>query len=74
MLTSYSDFDEYPTKRPQHDLDFNAIPVGEGDDENFAEYGGEPSKFNEDGSFIGTYSKDMEKVPLRQSNSTESLV
>ncbi|PVD32184.1 hypothetical protein C0Q70_07613 [Pomacea canaliculata] len=68
------DFDEYPTKRPQHDLDFNAIPVGEGDDENFAEYGGEPSKFNEDGSFIGTYSKDMEKVPLRQSNSTESLV
>lgn len=73
LLTYYSDYDEYPEKKPPRDLEFDDIPIGEGDDESFSEYGEEPSNFNEDGSFIGVYSKDTKKPP-RQPNPTESNV
>ncbi|XP_025090623.1 neurofascin-like [Pomacea canaliculata] len=70
---SRADYDEYPEKKPPRDLEFDDIPIGEGDDESFSEYGEEPSNFNEDGSFIGVYSKDTKKPP-RQPNPTESNV
>jgi len=59
-------------------LDFDDIPIGEGDDESFgsAEYGEEATAFNEDGSFIGVYSKGKKAngPPAYQQAHTESNV
>ncbi|PVD32185.1 hypothetical protein C0Q70_07614 [Pomacea canaliculata] len=35
---SRADYDEYPEKKPPRDLEFDDIPIGEGDDESFSEY------------------------------------
>ncbi|KAK7091134.1 neuroglian-like [Littorina saxatilis] len=61
---SRADYDYYPEKKSPA-LDFDDIPIGEGDDESFgsAEYGEEATAFNEDGSFIGVYSKGKKAAP-----------
>lgn len=57
---SRADYDFPPEKKPPN-LDFDDMPLG--DDESFgSEYGGEEATaFNEDGSFIGVYSKGSKK-------------
>ena len=71
------DYDYYPEKKSPA-LDFDDIPIGEGDDESFgsAEYGEEATAFNEDGSFIGVYSKDKKSpnAPPAYQPATESNV
>ena len=72
------DYDYYPEKKSPA-LDFDDIPIGEGDDESFgsAEYGEEATAFNEDGSFIGVYSKDKKgsaNSPPAYQPATESNV
>lgn len=72
-LTSYSDYNDLDAKKTPVNFDFDDIPLGEGDDESFSEYGEEQTRFNEDGSFIGVYADDTKKPP-QHLTSTESLV
>lgn len=72
-LTSYSDYNDLDAKKTPVNFDFDDIPLGEGDDESFSEYGEEQTRFNEDGSFIGVYSQDTKKPP-GQPNPPESKV
>lgn len=58
---SRADYDDYPEKGklPAGPIDFEDIPIGVDDDDDFeGEYGEEATAFNEDGSFIGVYTRD----------------
>ncbi|KAK7474892.1 hypothetical protein BaRGS_00033847 [Batillaria attramentaria] len=63
---SRAEFDDYPEKGkpPPGNFDFDDIPIGVDDDDDFeGEYGEEATAFNEDGSFIGVYTKDNKSKP-----------